>query len=163
MNAMAQRLNVETSWLRILIFISCHHRTYYSFQSKEREIGSKQGSDTSWWGKCHAAARFLEALQKHPLASNPTFLTSRCWSYSSIGSLHFHKYFSNLLRSLGGTVVATPLPLSLHQVLIKGIPLRAPTLISFDVCRWLAKGIPVVMKPFSVKWSSGTWLISATY
>ena len=47
MNATAQRLSVESSWLRILIFISYHHRTYYSFQSKEREIGSKQGSDTS--------------------------------------------------------------------------------------------------------------------
>ncbi len=163
MNATAQRLSVESSWLRILIFISYHHRTYYSFQSKEREIGSKQGSDTSWWGKFHAAPRFLEALQKHPLASNPTFLTSRCWSYSSIGSLHFHKYFSNLLRCLGGTVVATPMPLSLHQVLRKGVPLRASTLISFDACRWLAKRIPVVMKPFTVKWSSGTWLISATY
>ena len=100
------------------------------------------------------------STHSHPIQRSSL---SRCWSYSSIGSLHFHKYFSNLLRCLGGTVVAAPLPLSLHQVLRKGVPLRASTLISFDACRWLAKGIPVVMKPFTVKWSSGTWLISVTY
>ena len=100
------------------------------------------------------------STHSHPIQRSSL---SRCWSYSSIGSLHFHKYFSNLLRCLGGTVVAAPLPLSLPQVLRKGVPLRASTLISFDACRWLAKGIPVVMKPFTVKWSSGTWLISATY
>ncbi len=117
----------------------------------------------TWWRNLNVAAKFLEALHKHPFASNPTFLTSRSWFDSSIGSLHFHKYFSNPLRCLGGTVVAIPLPLSLHQVLRKAIPLRASSLIFFDAWRYPSNGAPTVMKQFTVKRSCNTWLISATY
>ncbi len=152
-----------------------HH--FYSYYNDLRNIRNRkkvrwtmldQDADSTppaptWWGNFKAAAKILEALHKHPFASNPTFLTSRSRSNSSIGSLHFHKYFSNPLRCFGGTVVATPLPLSLHYVLRKATPLRASSLSFFDACRYPTSVALRVINPFTVKRSWSTWLISATY
>ncbi len=104
-----------------------------------------------WCENLKVAARSLEALHKHPSASNPTFLTNRSWSNSLIGSLHFHKYFSNPLRCFGGTVVASPLPLSLHQVLRKATFFRASNLCFFDAWRYPTMVASRVMKPLTTK------------
>ncbi len=149
---------------------------YYSYQDRPKKQKTEgvrgsmldQDADSSppaptWWGNLRAAAKILESLHKNPFASNPTFLTNRSWFNSSIGSLHFHKYYSNPLRCFGGTVVATPLPLSLHQVLRKATLLRASSLSFFDAWRYPFNVASSVMKPFTVKWSCRTWLTSATY
>ena len=149
------------------VFITVNN---YDLRNKERENRSSLDHDAdssppapTWCGNRKAAARILEALHKHPSASNPTFLTNRSWSNSLIGSLHFHKYCSNPLRCFGGTVVASPLPLSLHQVLRNATFLRASSLCFFDAWRYPVMVASRVMNPLTTKRSCSSWLTSATY
>ncbi len=136
-------------------------------ESKLTEDADSSPPAPTWRGNLKGAARILEALHKHPFASSLTFLANRSWSNSLTGSLHFHKYFSNPLRCFGGTVIASPLPLSLHQVLRKTNPLRASSLSFFDAWRYPSNVASRVMKPFTVKRSLHTlllhsWLINST-
>jgi hypothetical protein len=112
----------------------------------------------TWCGNLKVAAKILEAcisIHLHPIQRSSPAEADPTHN-SSIGSLQFHKFFSNPLRCFGGTVVATPLPLSLHLVLRKATPLRASSLRFFGAWRYASNVASCEMYPFTVKRSCST-------